>query len=137
MMAKIVIFYFTKLALFKIIYSTRHSTVYHFSSSDKEEVSTQRKKFVFRKNRAMAPISGRIVKHFPKVDKTYNPQIPIIHTRTSAYMRPSVSINDLALCLPLVSGHRLTDAYVKPDFSRMDQTLRKVMNHVFKGSVIK
>lgn len=43
----------------------------------------------------------------------------------------SVSMEDVALCLTHRSGFNMTDTYVKPDFSRVDQVIRKVMDFVF------
>lgn len=43
-----------------------------------------------------------------------------------------VSMDDIALCLTHSSGHDITDCYVKPDFSRVDRVIRKVVDFVFK-----
>lgn len=43
----------------------------------------------------------------------------------------AVSMDDIALCLTHTSGHNITDTYVKPDFSRVDAVIGKVMNYVF------
>lgn len=43
-----------------------------------------------------------------------------------------VSMDDVALCLTHESGHDITDVYVKRDFSRVDNVINKVVNHVFK-----
>lgn len=45
----------------------------------------------------------------------------------------NISMDDIALCLTHASGHNITDTYVKPDFSRVDQVIQKVMDYVFKG----
>lgn len=45
----------------------------------------------------------------------------------------NVSMDDIALCLTHVSGHSITDTYVKPDFSRVDRVIRKVIEYVFGG----
>lgn len=45
----------------------------------------------------------------------------------------NVSMDDIALCLTHASGHNITDTYVKPDFSRVDRVIRKVIDYVFKG----
>lgn len=42
-----------------------------------------------------------------------------------------VSMEDIALCLTHASGFRMTDTYVKPDFSRVDKVIRKVLDYVF------
>lgn len=43
----------------------------------------------------------------------------------------NVSMEDIALCLTHRSGYNMTDTYVKPDFSRIDRVIRKVMDFVF------
>ncbi len=43
----------------------------------------------------------------------------------------SVSMEDVALCLTHRSGFDMTDTYVKPDFTRVDRVIRKVMDFVF------
>lgn len=43
----------------------------------------------------------------------------------------NVSMEDIALCLTHASGFKMTDTYVKPDFSRVDKTIRKVLDFVF------
>lgn len=43
----------------------------------------------------------------------------------------NVSMEDVALCLTHRSGFNMTDTYVKPDFSRVDRVIRKVMDFVF------
>ena len=43
----------------------------------------------------------------------------------------NVSMEDIALCLTHASGFRMTDTYVKPDFSRVDKVIRKVLDYVF------
>lgn len=42
-----------------------------------------------------------------------------------------VSMEDIALCLTHRSGFDMTDTYVKPDFSRVDKVIRKVLDFVF------
>lgn len=42
-----------------------------------------------------------------------------------------VSMDDIAFCLTHSSGHNITDTYIKPDFSRVDEVIRKVVGHVF------
>lgn len=42
-----------------------------------------------------------------------------------------VSMDDIAFCLTHSSGHDITDTYIKPDFSRVDEVIRKVVNYVF------
>lgn len=42
-----------------------------------------------------------------------------------------VSMEDIALCLTHRSGFDMTDTYVKPDFSRVDRVIRKVLDFVF------
>lgn len=42
-----------------------------------------------------------------------------------------VSMEDVALCLTHRSGFDMTDTYVKPDFSRVDRVIRKVLDFVF------
>ena len=42
-----------------------------------------------------------------------------------------VSMEDVAMCLTHASGFRMTDTYVKPDFSRVDRAIRKVLDFVF------
>lgn len=46
----------------------------------------------------------------------------------------NVSMEDIALCLTHRSGYNMTDTYVKPDFSRIDRVIRKVMDFVFGGT---
>lgn len=46
-----------------------------------------------------------------------------------------VDMADVALCLTHASGFRMTDTYVKPDFSRVDKAIRKVLDYVFVDSV--
>ena len=41
-------------------------------------------------------------------------------------------MDDIALCLTHASFYRVTDTYVKPDFSRVDRVIEKVVDHVFK-----
>ena len=41
-------------------------------------------------------------------------------------------MDDIALCLTHESGHDITDTYVKLDFSRVDNVINKVVDHVFK-----
>lgn len=43
-----------------------------------------------------------------------------------------VSMDDIAFCLTHSSGHDITDTYIKPDFSRVDEVIRKVVDYVFK-----
>lgn len=43
-----------------------------------------------------------------------------------------ISMDDIALCLTHESGHDITDTYVKLDFSRVDNVINKVVDHVFK-----
>lgn len=43
----------------------------------------------------------------------------------------NVSMEDVALCLTHRSGFDMTDTYVKPDFTRVDRVIRKVMDFVF------
>lgn len=43
----------------------------------------------------------------------------------------NVSMEDIALCLTHRSGFDITDTYVKPDFSRVDRVIRKVLDFVF------
>ena len=45
----------------------------------------------------------------------------------------NVSMEDVALCLTHRSGFNMTDTYVKPDFSRVDRVIRKVMDFVFEN----
>lgn len=42
-----------------------------------------------------------------------------------------VDMADIALCLTHASGFSMTDTYVKPDFSRVDKVIRKVLDYVF------
>lgn len=42
---------------------------------------------------------------------------------------------DVAMCLTHVSGFSMTDKYVKPDFSRVDKVVRKVLDYVFVDNV--
>lgn len=42
-----------------------------------------------------------------------------------------VGMDDIALCLTHASFYRMTDTYVKPDFSRVDKVIRKVLDYVF------
>ena len=42
-----------------------------------------------------------------------------------------VSMDDIALCLTHRSGYDMTDTYVRPDFSRVDRVIRKVLDYVF------
>lgn len=44
----------------------------------------------------------------------------------------NVSMDDIALCLTHASGYNITDTYIKPDFSRVDKVIRKVVDYVFK-----
>ena len=43
----------------------------------------------------------------------------------------NVPMDDIALCLTHRSGFDITDTYVKPDFSRVDRVIRKVLDFVF------
>lgn len=43
----------------------------------------------------------------------------------------NVSMDDIALCLTHSSGYNVTDTYIKPDFSRVDAVIRKVVDYVF------
>ena len=42
-----------------------------------------------------------------------------------------VGMDDIALCLTHASFYRVTDTYVKPDFSRVDRVIEKVVDYVF------
>ena len=42
-----------------------------------------------------------------------------------------VSMDDIALCLTHRSGYDMTDTYVRPDFSRVDRVIRRVLDFVF------
>lgn len=42
-----------------------------------------------------------------------------------------VDMADVALCLTHASGFNMTDKYVKPDFTKVDKTIRKVLDVVF------
>lgn len=44
----------------------------------------------------------------------------------------NVGMDDIALCLTHASEYSMTDTYVRPDFSRVDEVIRKVINYVFK-----
>lgn len=43
-----------------------------------------------------------------------------------------VSKDDIALCLNHSSGHSVTDTYIKSDFSRIDEVIKKVVDFVFE-----
>lgn len=45
----------------------------------------------------------------------------------------NVSMEDIALCLTHASGYKMTDTYVKLDFSRVDKVIGKVLDLVFHG----
>ena len=40
-----------------------------------------------------------------------------------------VGMDDIALCLTHASFYRVTDTYVKPDFSRVDRVIEKVVDY--------
>ena len=42
-----------------------------------------------------------------------------------------VSVDDVAFCLTHSSGHNITDMYIKPDYSRTDKVIQKVIDFVF------
>ena len=42
-----------------------------------------------------------------------------------------VPMEDIALCLTHRSGFDMTDTYVRPDFSRVDRVVRRVLDYVF------
>lgn len=44
-----------------------------------------------------------------------------------------VDMADVALCLTHASGFNMTDKYVKPDFTKVDRAVRKVLDYVFYG----
>lgn len=51
---------------------------------------------------------------------------------TIARNKCNVDMADVALCLTHTSGFNMTDKYVKPDFTKVDRAVRKVLDYVFK-----
>ena len=51
---------------------------------------------------------------------------------TIARMKCKKSLDDVAFCLTHSSGHDITEIYVDPDYSLVDEVIDKVMEYVFK-----